>query len=551
MKRVLFILILSIFLISILPHISSAGEVTYCCEETVKGAFCQSTQKEDCKQNVRQVPTSCEATNYCKLGCCYDSTDGTCMENTPQVVCSNEGGVWNGDSASCDIPQCQLGCCLIGSQAAFVTQTRCKRLSALYGLETNYRSDIYDEVSCIASTTTEEMGACVYEFEFERTCKMITQSECDSMKSSYEGVKFYSGVLCTAEDLGTVCGPTKDTTCVEGRDEVYFVDTCGNVANIYDADRTADRDREYWTKMFDKSESCDYEEKGGNANDGVCGNCDYYYGSTCKKYDRNKDRTNPRYGEYICRDLACDEEGKDHGETWCVSNTNNLNTPGSEYFRKVCYNGEVTIEPCAAFRSEICIEAEILEEGQSSGDGFSVAACTANRWQDCLAQEDEDDCLNTDKRDCEWIYSGIKKYNEDSEELENVNVCVPKYAPGFDFWDISEDSDSEEMCAIASSECVAKFERKLDWDDVKDLVGDPDTEYTWYCKENCHCCTNGKDEDGNTYKDCTGENYVEYKKNFCTALGDCGPKRNYVGQKGFNFDDDNLICNGGDCYWTL
>jgi hypothetical protein len=33
------------------------------------------------------------------------------------------------------------------------------------------------------------------------------------------------------------CGKTTNTVCVEGKDEVYFVDSCGNVANIYDASK--------------------------------------------------------------------------------------------------------------------------------------------------------------------------------------------------------------------------------------------------------------------------------------------------------------------------
>ena len=61
----------------------------------------------------------------------------TLLENgTPVQVMADDpvqegGGVWD-PTADCSVPQCELGCCLIGDQAAFVTNTRCRRLSGLY-----------------------------------------------------------------------------------------------------------------------------------------------------------------------------------------------------------------------------------------------------------------------------------------------------------------------------------------------------------------------------------------------------------------------------------
>ena len=271
---------MSIFLISIfLISVVHAAEVSYCCEKTkVKtdgsgGAWCVNAPKEECDTGFRKVPTSCEATSYCKLGCCYDSKEGTCSENTPQKVCEDGEGVW-AESTSCDIPQCSLGCCLIGDQAAFVTQTRCKKLSSLYGLKTNFRTDIQSEMECIASASSGVKGACVFEEEYERTCLLLTKGECLERASSDSNVEFYEGYLCSSSDLNTNCGPRGGTTCVEGKDEVYFLDTCGNLANIYYYSKL--NDQSYWEKIIDKSESCNYDSS--NADSPTCGNCDYYLG---------------------------------------------------------------------------------------------------------------------------------------------------------------------------------------------------------------------------------------------------------------------------------
>ncbi len=532
-KKIFYLLAVFVFVIiiflGIIPSLEAVGEINYCCEKTIDGAWCQNAPAEECNPNFDSVPTSCEATSFCKLGCCYDSQEGTCMENTPQTTCNKNGGVWSGESAECQIPQCELGCCFVGDQAAYVSQTRCKRLSAIYGLETNYRTDISNEMECIASATSDVKGACVFEKDYERTCKFTTQKECKNMEAEMQegSVEFHPEYLCSADELATNCGPSEKTTCVEGKDEVFFVDTCGNLANIYDASRI--KDKTYWTKLVNKDESCNPDSN--NANSASCGNCDYYLGSTCKVYDRTEDTTRPSVGDNICRDLGCTYEKQryEHGETWCATNTKVSNSPGSEYFRMVCYNGEVTIEPCAAFREEICIESEI--------NGYSTAACRVNRWQDCVAQDSEKDCENTDKRDCEWILSGEIKYDDDGNKEEDSYVCVPKNPPGFDFW--NPEGDAENICSVSSTECVAKFEKGI-------LPGSD-----WKCVENCHCCVNGKDAEGHTYKGCTGQYYEEYKDEVCSALGDCGQKQNYIGRKGYNDDENPLLCDGKDCYWVL
>src|SRR3989344_3516005 len=255
------ILLIGIFVMFILVvGVASALEPTVCCERTTGGAYCQNAPEAQCDNSLRSSPSSCEATSFCKMGFCYDSQQGTCDENTPQKLCEVKGGVWEEESEDGSVPaQCELGCCLIGDQAAYVTQTRCKKLSAVYGLETDFRASIQDEVSCIALSQTAEKGACVREIAGEKTCTMTTRPECAGAplranSSETAEVQFYVNTLCSSEELGTNCGPSEKTTCIDGKDEVYFLDTCGNVANIYDAAKI--KDKSYWAKIVDKDDSC-------------------------------------------------------------------------------------------------------------------------------------------------------------------------------------------------------------------------------------------------------------------------------------------------------
>jgi len=501
------VLMLGIFVFS-LTGIFSVGENTYCAERTTSGAWCQNVPLEEVNPDFRSAPTSCEATSYCKLGTCVNSQEGTCLENTPQKVCEEpedeiSGGVWF-DKPSDEIPQCSLGCCVLGDQAAFVTQTRCKQLSSTYGLTTTYRTDIQSEVACISTAISEVKGACVFEKDFERTCEFTTRSNCQEIGITSLNAEFHEDFLCSAEELATNCGPSEKTTLVDGKDEVYFIDTCRNLANIYDSSKI--NDKNYWRNIFDKSESCGF----GNSNAGsaTCGNCDYFLGSTGSEYTRTIDPVAPRFGDNICRDLSCEYQGDDysHGETWCSSSSGeNNNLPGERYFRLVCYNGDVTKEPCSDFRQEICIEDQI--------EGFSTAACRVNKWQDCTSQGNEKDCGNTDRRDCSWI-PGDRFDGEKSTEDENQGSCVPNNPPGFNFWEA--ETDAESLCLLANKNCVVKFE--------KNLFGD------WKPVENAECL---EDE------------WAEKQNNVCLALGDCGVTANFIGKKGFH-DIDDLVTKSNE-----
>ncbi|MEI6731118.1 MAG: hypothetical protein WCK90_00405 [archaeon] len=511
-KKQIMLLMFGILLISLasLSMVSAEVNVTVCCERTTSGLYCQDVVASQCASGVKQAPTACVSTSYCKPGTCYGANDGTCTDNTPQMVCNNKKGTWSVNSP----PQCELGCCLLGDQAAFVSLVRCKNLSSALGLQTNYRKDITDEVSCVLQTQNSEKGACVYESEFQKSCRITSRGECAKTSSANangtsESGTFFKDKLCSAPELGTICGPSSQTTCADGQDGVYFLDTCGNVANIYDSAMapgradTAGKDfLDYWANMKDRSEVCGAGS--ANAGSASCGNCNYLLGSYCRP--SKSVGASATVGEYICADLNCkktqDGTAKKHGESWCVWNDagntgKGQNSVGSRFFKHVCVNGQEIVEPCADYRQEECIQDTI----RTAGGAFSQAACRVNRWQDCVAQTDAIDCGNTDKRDCLWREGvTLGTITNTSQTQEQNGTCLPKNPPGLKFW---EGEQTKQICAQANTQCTVVFQKGLFGKET--------------CKENCECLTDA---------------WVKQKSELCMNLGDCGPNVNWLGTKG-------------------
>ena len=568
-KNLIFTLAFIAFGLFLVNFSSAAGG--YCCEKTTSGAFCQNAPQAQCDPSYKTSPTSCDSTSYCKPGCCFNSQEGLCMENTPQNVCNSGNGTWENDS-QCKIPQCGLGCCVLGDQGAFVTLTRCKQLSGFYGLKTDFRKNIQSELSCIAVAQGDDKGACVTEdpTTASKNCVFTTRSACSvgsisstinttTTNASTADVGFYKDILCTAEELGTTCAPTTKTTLVDGKDEIYFLDSCGNLANIYDASKI--NDKQYWKKVYAKSESCGAGSS--NANSKTCGNCDYFSGSIGKKATGTLGIGQPTYGNYICADLNCNKEGKKHGESWCVSDSpsgNGQDTVGSRYYKEVCLYGEVITEPCADYRNEVCL--------QDTFNGFSEAACRVNRWQDCLQQVDQGACENKDVRDCMWTpgyyisqnTQQIEKSVNESQATEKGidqtpdGLCVPNYPPGSNFWGTSTtatpttqpvngstpaftaqtpafgtgyvnpaSSGASSQCSIGNAKLTVKFEKITRiW---------PSKSTSWECTENCQY-VKGTEITNEEAAAWAGE-----MNTICSTLGDCGGKTNWQTK----YTDDGFV----------
>jgi len=494
---VIFAIVLAALVIFLAVNtIGREPEVKYCCEKTTYGAWCQDAPEDQCDPDYRKTPTSCEATSYCKLGCCYDSTEGTCMERTSQKVCDDAGGTWS-DSPNCNIPQCDLGCCLLGDQASFVTLTRCKKMSSDYGLETSFRRDIDNEQECIALAAESDKGACVFEVDYQRTCEFTTRQECNNRAEGQQAddgtvtseISFYNGLLCSNPELATDCGPTEQTTCYE--DKVHFVDSCGNIANIYDADKIDDEEG-YWGGWISPDESCGAGEDVADST--ICGNCNYFQGSTCKNYQEVEGAPRPKYGDKICADLDCPPseltggEERMHGESWCTidgeiyEDNPERDRVGSRYYRHVCMNNEVIIEPCADYRQEVCIEDTV-------GD-FKMAGCRVNRWEDCFEQTTEDACTNRDQRACKWIGDD---YRWPSGE------CVPEHHPGLEFW---RGGTAGDVCSLGDNQYVITTETD-----------------GWLIER-------GESDDERS-------GWEDEQIEVCDLIADCGARDNWIGKPGY------------------
>ena len=555
---ILLIIITAALTISINYVRADATQFNVCCEKTLGDAWCQNTLESNCDKSIdvftgspfRVTPTSCDATSFCKTGCCVDAKEGLCMQNTPEKVCEQSKGTWLDDS-QCAVSQCNLGCCILGDQASFVTQTRCKTLSALYGLQTNFQYNIKDEASCIMRAHSQEKGACVFDVDNQKTCKFTTRQDCTTIRPNgnvTSNSEFYMNHLCSDESLGTNCGRSTKTICPPGKDEVYFIDTCGNQANIYDATK-ADVPS-YWNQIIQKSDSCGFDSLKGNAGSQSCGNCDYFKGSICGK-------GNAQIGENVCRDLNCykTQNGNNYknGESWCEYQGNvghGSDAVGTRHIRHLCINGEEIVEPCADFRNEVCIQDDLVT---TPGTSFTEAACRVNRWQDCTDQTTSKDCYNLDKRDCFWKdgYSFSERTTSSSSNTTRAafeggtigqsntltslsgifvdpgyGICLPDVKPGLKFWSAT---DSNSVCSLGSSSCTVGFERNILDITNNYLYNDNNP---GKCVENCSCLT---------------ESWVGQMNDVCTSFGDCGAYVNVAGK--YTEDGIQWQVNGNE--WTL
>jgi hypothetical protein len=564
-KRNLFIfslLLASLFLVFLSSPVNAV-----CCEKTVQGAWCQDDVASNCEPGYESTPSVCERTAYCRTGTCIDSSEGRCISNTPQTLCQEQGGTWD-ERAVEEIPQCQIGCCFFeNGDTSPLTLNRCKAVAGMKGLEVSeYRTDITDQIQCLAMATSPEIGACVIDNEIERDCKQTTRQECNALSSSGVTTEFTEGYLCSADFLGTICGKSKKTTCVE--DMVYFVDTCGNIANVYDASKADDQS--YWNKIIAPEDSCQLvrSSRDGFQNTASCGNCDYGAGSYCQSYERGINEQ-PTYGNFVCSDLGCkigdlalefrDKNGRFpyHGESWCATNApvslkkmnpflNNF-APGEESYRLYCYNGEVSYDEVSRgeSRQTICVE-EVDSEA-----GIHYGGKVVNEWMGCWAILDQETCENSQERDCKWVFGNSILKDENLNPLskdKNGNPieasCVPRYSPASDFW--KPESNVSDVCSSGSTMCTVRYEIGL-YTNAENFGTWSQETKLGACVENCYCLegyekgkTPVKDKNEKDYEFDSYEEWISSLNNICHALGDCGTELNYIKEEG-RYDSNDAI----------
>jgi len=496
--------------------IVSAQEI-YTCLKNKNGSICQEYISDECDSQCSSecIPSSRDSVSECKLGTCFDKTEGTCTTQSPKGACENNRGIWFSDP-NANVKECQRRCCILGDNAIFVTQQTCNRQSLLIGINGTFNTAVKDEFSCLILSKVQEEGACTFVSEYETTCKYTTKADCLKLKGD-----FHSGYLCSAKELNTDCKPQATVGCVSGKDEIYWFDSCGNRENIYDINKDKS-----WNsgKVLAKDESCSLGSLNNPfANRGTCGNCFYLTGSRCGLKTETQ-KLDDSGKNVVCRDLTCtDESGKlrQNGESWCDYDssigieqgsglgvdgtplTRATDTPGSEHFRKVCKDGEIIIEPCGGYRNQICVESKTtLDNGKS----YSSAACKFNTWQNCLEYnydlEDEED-KEIVAEECNSNPDCFMKEVNIASHFK-YSLCVPKYPPGFSFSE-GRNSMASKLCGYATQTCTAIYVKQID---------------RWECKANC---------------DCESSKFTEQMNDLCISLGDCGAEVNYNGDLTENY----------------
>src|SRR5439155_366868 len=117
-------------------------------------------------------------------------------------------------------------------------------------------------------------------------CRFVSNNECTNGS-------FYQGILCSNPDLGTNCKSSTQTKCNNGN--VYFIDSCGNLANVYDSSKVNDSD--YWKTA--SQENCTVDSSNPDSIR-KCGSCSSAQNLECSQ--ANKSQT--IYGNYFCKSLS-------------------------------------------------------------------------------------------------------------------------------------------------------------------------------------------------------------------------------------------------------
>lgn len=502
--------------------IASAQEGLWTCLENINGTLCQEYNSEICNEMCTETcfPGLRGEFEPCNLGTCFDSESGVCLPGSPRAECEGLGGEWSEENPG----QCNPGCCLIGphgngfaDQTQFVTERTCSVVGGETGAQVEWIPG-GNELECLFKAGAQEEGACVLD-ESEPglgkyNCHFGTKADCIS-----SGGEFFRDYLCSNPELNSVCEKQKEISCVESKDEIYWLDSCGNRENIYHSNKVKS-----WNNgmVLDKEDSC---ELGGGSdplkNQRSCGNCNYLGGSICGvPGNADKNIVDKGLGDFVCKDLSCVDEWGDtrsNGESWCTFDSQigvhdgiSVDVPGSSHYRKVCFDGEVRTEPCANFRNGICVEE------RNEKIDFSSAACRINQWQVCLDANTDQDKLDK----CEENTDCFLKHIDVDDSFE-FDMCVPKHPEGFDLKTGYGGEVGEQICGMASQTCT-KVE-------VKKFSG-------WKCVQNC---------------DCDDEEFTEKMNGLCVSLGDCGGYINLEGKytdSGYSVKEAPRISNSFSKY---
>lgn len=486
-----------------------------CCsqlKESEGGALCQNIANIDeeinrCKSGSL-YQTTCENTQECAIGVCVVEEGESCLSNSPKAACeAGENSVWK-DTSRNSLQECRKGCCVVGNNANLRTQTQCE------GENGEFIDGINNEFSCSILAENLLEGACVTD---DGTCRLRTGIDCRKTRGD-----FFAGTLCSnpeLENLGVQCERQDHTGSVDGKDEIFWFDSCGNRENIYDANRERS-----WNNgmILSKAQSCN--PNSANKNSQTCGNCNSNLGSFVSETDIGE--TSIQDGNFVCKNLDCNVEldlngdgdtndagesyVKKNGESWCIYEGSigkkseggdefSSDAVGSEHWRAECIDGEVSKNICGQRREKVCSE-------KTSGDSdFTVAQCQENEADICLNNNPLQDSNGIS------VTSNVNACNQNShcmiksvavDDYFSFDVCVPRYPKGTD---LKEPSLADTYCQYGDADCTVIYRKEFDGE--------------WDCVENCNC---------------ESAEFSKQMNNLCVSLGDCG---NYVNFKGEGTND--------------
>jgi len=538
----LILLIVSTFAFSYIiaesmPSVSAMESVEGCCGITKEGKKCATVDSSECSSDsLFAEGAECTKTSFCQKGCCYDNSTGIYDKNVLEVACDKN---WI-DDPNCNAPGAKRGCCVLNDITFFETEVQCEVRTKSFAQGdgvVDWRSDLNIE-QCAMMSAKQIEGACVLQ---GNTCNFGTEASCYSY-----GGDFYENRLCTSPLLNTSCEPTEMTACVDGKDGVYFLDSCGNIANIYDSSRA--ENSTYWDLLIPLEESCGYSDEKGNANSTSCGNCDRFLGGICRSAIENKFEVD--MGNSYCKDTSCFYDGKtyENGESWCIYDGTvagslgdgkeiwGTDIVGSRHWRAVCNQGEVNIEPCADFRQQVCGKVEVKDYNETESpimDEYESVACVMNRWRECADVTAEmyygktgdfkatkelfknwDENMSIEfRKKCEDIGQCVY-YEMELKKTPTIPVCMPMFAPGLEFYN-GNDSEAEKVCSTVSLIPYIGTCTKIT------LTGD------------CSGCVSGCD--------CGTGKWLQEANAIANAFGDCGAYVNIIG----DVTDDGYLSTKG------
>ena len=484
-----------------IPVVSAAGTGIGCCEVAVNGEICASAVVENCEDGVGFVDgADCAATSFCKKGCCINEATGTYVPNVKESHCATD---WVADP-NCNMPAAQEACCIVGTESYYETSGACD-VRGTNGAIVEWKSDM-NVLECLGAAEIQVTGACV---AAGNSCKFGTAEECNSL-----GGEFHPDLLCTNSGLNTSCTKTEQTTCVDGKDGVYFVDSCGNTANIYDSSKV-DVDS-YWEDV--KTDGL-CGDSSGSANSASCGNCNRFNGGICGS--ASEDSFTVDSGDSYCKDTSCMFDGEKYkaGESWCVYDgkiDDGDDVVGSRHWKYVCNQGDVNVEPCADYRNQICAQSNTMDVGSGEVD-FKSAVCVVNNWRECIALNNEEDGAER----CEDTLN-CRLENVDIADKFKFDICTPRYPGGSSFTDKRYQATAKTTCALADQTCTVIYKQTMTGSCV--------------CDTNCAC------EDAG---------FAIGMNDMCRKLGDCGGEVNIAGKYSENYKVINSPMLSADSVATL